>query len=138
MQQEDGNRAGNDPERKESGDLPGSEPRIHGFLQAWLLLLLAEQENHGYELVRHLSEELPEEMVPDPGVIYRILRRLEQEGAVASTLRSGGGGPARKVYTLTEVGESRLKGWSSTAQERIGLLARFLKRLSRVTGETES
>jgi DNA-binding PadR family transcriptional regulator len=138
MQGEDESRSGNDREREESGYSPGSEPRIHGFLQAWLLLLLAEQENHGYELVRHLSEELPAEMIPDSGVIYRMLRRMEQEGAVASTLRAGGGGPARKVYTLTEVGESRLKGWHGTAQQRIGLLTRFLKRLSRVTGETES
>jgi len=137
MQTEDGNGSGNDRGRKERGSLPGSEPRIHGLLQAWLLLLLAEQENHGYELVRHLSEELPEEIIPDSGVIYRMLRRLEREGAVASTLRSGGGGPARKVYTITADGESRLKGWRSTAQERIALLTRFLERLGSFTGRAD-
>lgn len=112
------------------GCIHGSEPRVHGLLQGWLLLFLAERENHGYELVRQLSSELPEDMVPDPGVVYRLLRRLEQEGAVASTLRSGGGGPARKVYSLTAAGRSRLRAWQGTARERIAVLQRFLARLS--------
>ena len=99
-------------------------------MQGWLLLFLAEGENHGYELVRQLSSELPEDMVPDPGVVYRMLRRLEQEGAVDSTLRSGGGGPARKVYSLTDAGRSRLRVWQGTARERIAVLHRFLSRLS--------
>ena len=117
----------------DGGCFHGSEPRIHGFLQAWLLLFLAERENHGYDLVRQLSSELPDDMVPDPGVVYRLLRRLEADGAVASTLRSGGGGPARKVYTLTDAGRSCLKEWQGKAKERKNVLARFLSRLAIVT-----
>lgn len=110
----------------------GSEPRVHGILQGWLLLFLAEGENHGYNLLRQLSSQLPEDMIPDPAVVYRMLRRLEQEGAVASALRAGGGGPARKVYTLTAAGKTRLKLWQATAKERITVLEQFLSRLSDV------
>lgn len=111
---------------------PGPEPRVHGLLQAWLLLLLAEREDHGYALVKRLVGEMPEELIPDPGVVYRILRKLEGEGAVDSTLRTGGGGPARKVYTVTAAGKSRLLAWRRTAEERADLLRRFLGRLSTV------
>lgn len=137
MSRKIGSRSGNDRERTERAYSQGSEPRIHGLLQAWLLLILAERENHGYELVRQLSHELPEEIVPDPGVIYRMLRRLEQDGALSSTLRSSAGGPARKVYTLTAAGRSYLERWRSTAKERMALLERFLHRLSEVTGVSE-
>lgn len=137
MRESDGDRSGDDRGQRECGDPSGSEPRVHGLLRAWLLLLLAGRENHGYELVRQLAEELPEEMVPDPGVVYRMLRKLEEKGAVVSTLRPGGGGPARRVYSLTEVGRSRLKEWRSTAQARIDLLHRFLTRLSMLSEGSE-
>lgn len=109
------------------------EPKLHGLLQAWLLLFLGEQESHGYDLVRQLAAELPTDMLPDPAVIYRILRRLEREGAVASNLRPGVGGPARKVYTLTGSGKTRLEGWRRTAEERAALLTRFIDRLAAFT-----
>lgn len=119
--------------REEKERSRGSEPRIHGLLQGWLLLFLAEGENHGYELVRQLSSELPEDMVPDIGVVYRMLRRLEQEGAIGSTLQPGGGGPARKVYSLTAAGRSRLEEWRSKARDHIVVLERFLTRFSEAT-----
>jgi DNA-binding PadR family transcriptional regulator len=111
---------------RESGASAG--PRVHGILRGWLLLFIAERENYGYQLVRQLSEALPEDMVPDRAVIYRLLRTLEREGAITSTLQSGGGGPARKVYSLTSEGRSRLEAWYETAQSRIGVLRRFLER----------
>lgn len=114
-----------------------AEPRVHALLQAWLLLFLGEQESHGYDLVRQLAAELPTEMIPDPAVVYRMLRRLEREGAVASSLRPGGGGPARKVYTLTDAGRTRLAGWRGVAEERAALLTRFVGRLAAFTEGSE-
>ncbi len=116
----------------ESGRLQGPEYRVHGLIRTWLLLLLAEQENHGYELVRRLKLDLPESMLPDPGVIYRILREMEKDGAVTASIRSGGGGPARKVYTITDGGTLQLKRWRDVAGERIGILSEFLRRLTTV------
>jgi len=49
----------------------------------------------------------------DSGVIYRHLRKLEQEEMVTSTLKEGGGGPARKVYSITESGRDCLLTWNS-------------------------
>lgn len=133
MSDDEGNTLRHGQTPRADGRFYGSEPRVHGLLQGWLLLFLAERENHGYELVRQLSSELPTEMVPDPGVVYRMLRRLEQEGAVASRLQSGEGGPARKVYSLTAAGRSRLAAWQETARERMAVIKRFLHRISKVT-----
>ena len=48
--------------------------------------------------------------LPDPGVLYRHLRRMEQHGLVTSSLEPGAG-PARKVYTITDEGKSCLVEW---------------------------
>jgi DNA-binding PadR family transcriptional regulator len=56
--------------------------------------------------------------VPDPGVVYRHLRRLEDEGIVESRLEPGSGGPARKVYTLTAEGEGYFRAWVSNLQSQ--------------------
>jgi DNA-binding PadR family transcriptional regulator len=122
----------NHPPHGEGGAAAG--PRVHGILQGWLLLFIAEGENWGYQLVRQLTEELPADMVPDRAVIYRLLRALEREGAVTSTLQSGSGGPARKIYSLTDEGRARLGAWYRTAESRIDVLRRFLDRISQIGG----
>lgn len=86
----------------------GEEARVHGLIQAMLLLSVGESPSHGYELFKRLSEELPEGLVPDVAVLYRILRKFEKEGFVAARLTPGEGGPARKVYSLTPSGEDYL------------------------------
>ncbi len=108
------------------------EPRVHGIVQAVLLLLLKERHDHGYELVRRLAREVPEDMVPDATVVYRMLRELERAGAVRSELQPGAGGPARKVYALTEAGEAQLAAWDRTAERRIRTLEHFRQRFTEI------
>lgn len=101
-------------------------PRIEGFIIPCLLLLLKKQPSHGYELMEKL-ENLPFlEAVPNPGVVYRHLRNLEEEGMVESKLEPGSGGPARKIYSLTPEGEGYLKGWAVNIRNRQSLLEEFL------------
>ena len=71
------------------------------------------------------------EAVPDPGVIYRHLRRLEEEGMVTSRLDPGSGGPARKVYSLTPEGESYLQAWAVQIRRRKQSLEGFLEEFDR-------
>lgn len=80
-------------------------PRIEGLIIPCLLTLLKEKPAHGYELIENLSKLNFLKNLPDPGVIYRHLRRLEEEGFVESRLEPGSGGPARKVYSITPEGE---------------------------------
>jgi PadR family transcriptional regulator, regulatory protein PadR len=82
------------------GGLPKS------FLQPCLLLLLKEQAGYGYDLVARLK---PLGVNEDSAAVYRALRALEAEQAVASHWRTSATGPARRIYELTPMGENRLQ-----------------------------
>ena len=123
-------------QEKETNQSPcwhGEEARVHGLIQAMLLLGVGEQPRHGYELAKVLSAELPAGMVPDIAVIYRILRKFETEGFVTSRLTPGEGGPARKVYSLTHSGADYLAEWQETVRTRVQALQRFLKKYEKLS-----
>lgn len=102
-------------------------PRIEGFVVPCLLLLLRQQAAHGYEIMEKL-DSLPFLAVsPDPGVVYRHLRRLEDEGKVRSRVEPGSGGPARRVYTITAEGEEHLAMWAVRLRRRKEALEAFLE-----------
>ncbi|MHB1042535.1 MAG: PadR family transcriptional regulator [Eubacteriales bacterium] len=101
-------------------------PRIEGFIIPCLLLLLKEGPAHGYEFMEKLLKLTFLRAIPDPGVIYRHLRRLEEEGVVESRLEPSSGGPARKVYSLTSEGESYLQAWATSINNLKVSLENFL------------
>jgi len=83
----------------------------NSFVEPTLLCALAIRPAHGYELIRAV-EELTDGLVSiDPPAVYRLLRRLEGEGLVASAWAEGVSGPQRRTYTLTPAGWSLLGDW---------------------------
>ena len=77
------------------------------LIVAHLLLLLAEQPRHGYELAASLRSWEFEGVTPS--MVYRDLTRLEAEGLVRSFWEaSQARGPARHMYELTAAGQSDL------------------------------
>jgi PadR family transcriptional regulator PadR len=88
---------------------PGS--RIRGFIQPWILLLLAEKPSHGYELLERLHTGSPETPT-DTALLYRTLRQMEADGLVSSGWETGGNGPARRLYTMTGEGVICLHAWA--------------------------
>ncbi|MBI2760333.1 MAG: helix-turn-helix transcriptional regulator [Chloroflexi bacterium] len=85
-------------------------PRLHGdLLTTSLLALLRGWNGYGYQLSQRLKAcGLP---VFDQGTVYRTLRQLEKTGLVASFWDTSASGPARRMYSLTQTGESFLSGW---------------------------
>ncbi|NPV53200.1 MAG: PadR family transcriptional regulator [Firmicutes bacterium] len=61
-----------------------SGSRIERFMAPCLLLLLLEKPAHGYDLMERLKELGFDGENQDPGMVYRNLRRLEEEGMVRS------------------------------------------------------
>jgi PadR family transcriptional regulator PadR len=89
----------------------GAEPeevRSRSLLRPAILLLLRDQESHGYELMGRLAE-LGVEVPPTTGGLYRSLRTMADEGLVSSYWSTPDRGPARRVYSITEVGEQHLE-----------------------------
>jgi len=88
-----------------------SEPedvRSRSLLRPAILLLLREQESHGYELMSRLAE-LGVEVPPTTGGLYRSLRTMAEEGLVTSYWSTPERGPARRVYAISETGEQHLE-----------------------------
>jgi poly-beta-hydroxybutyrate-responsive repressor len=105
--------------------------RIERFIEPAVLLLLREQPRHGYELLDLLPTMIGDSGQADIGNLYRLLRRLEEEGVLSSVWQAEESGPAKRTYTLTHLGENLLTGWVRAlrdAQERItGFLTLYEK-----------
>lgn len=99
--------------------------RVRGFMQPWLLLLLAQRPAHGYELMERLGQD---EGTPgaDPGLLYRTLRQFEEDGLVRSSWDTEGRGPAKRVYEITEEGREYLHAWAVNIRRTRQRLDRFL------------
>lgn len=75
-----------------------------GDVRAAILLLLADEPMHGYQLMQAIAERSDGRWTPSPGAIYPALNLLEDEGLVTLTVDSG-----RKVAALTEAGYGQVQ-----------------------------
>ena len=110
-------------------NLPEPEDvRSRSLLRPAILLLLREQESHGYELMSRLAE-LGVEVPPTTGGLYRSLRTMADEGLVTSYWSTPERGPARRVYAISETGEQHLEasmpGLASLLRTVRGMLNRY-------------
>ena len=101
--------------------------RIDRFLESCLLLLLHCDEAHGYDLLDGLKQFGFEQNPVDSSTVYRMLRGLEERGFVTSRWDTGGGGPARRLYLITEEGDRYLGWWVDDLRETDQVLHNFLE-----------
>ena len=102
-----------------------------GFLHPCLLLQLAADDRHGYELLQGLDSFMEDGRGYDPSVIYRILREMESTGLVSSYEGEESLGPRRRMYRLTAEGKNQLALWVEDlkrSREEIDLLLTAYKR----------
>ena len=105
----------------------GRGGRIERFQVAALLLLLRERPAHGYDLLERLPSVLGDERI-DVGNLYRVLRRLEEQGLVSSEWDESVPGPAKRTYELTDAGGEALERWAASLAETRDRIDRFLQR----------
>lgn len=74
-----------------------------GDVRAAVLLLLADEPMHGYQLMQAISDRTGGAWRPSPGAIYPTISQLEDEGLV-SVDKDGG----RKLVSLTADGRAHL------------------------------
>ena len=78
---------------------PGRAPR--GDVRAAILLLLADEPMHGYQLMQAIGERSGGRWTPSPGAVYPAISLLEDEGLVTVTAESG-----RKLVSLSDAGRT--------------------------------
>ena len=113
--------------KKMSGCRCGTGLPVEKFMQPCLLLLLKQRSAHGYDMIQLLPEFGFSDRL-DPGTVYRNLRRLEEEGLVTSHWDVGEGGPARRLYGLTDEGEEMLHAWAVHIRQQRKRMDDFLDR----------
>ena len=96
-------------------------------IQASILLALKIKSSYGYELIQEIPRFGFIEGQAPPGMIYRHLRDLEENGLVASQWETQGSGPAKRVYQLTEEGMAALASWAAYMREQVQKLSRFVQ-----------
>jgi poly-beta-hydroxybutyrate-responsive repressor len=88
-----------------------------------LLLSLRGWNLHGYKLIRELTQFGFSSI--DQGNVYRTLRKLEKENMVKSEWDMSTGGPAKRIYSLTDAGEDYLRTCSDSLVQYQSILSRF-------------
>ena len=72
-----------------------------GVLELCVLSLLKRRDYYGYELSEYLANHIRVAV----GTVYPILRKLRNDGLLTTYLQEESGGPPRKYYSLTPLGQ---------------------------------
>lgn len=97
--------------------------RPKNWLTPVALLTLREKSSYGYELMDRIAEFGFETI--NPGTLYRALRQMEKEGLCESEWETSNGGPACRVYSVTEAGEAYLGSWAEGCKKYQKVLDAF-------------
>lgn len=86
------------------GPFFGRGPKVgRGDIRTAILVLLAEEPMHGYQVIQELAERSGGVWRPSPGSIYPTLQLLEDEGLIRGEEAEG-----RRVFHLTDAGKDEV------------------------------
>src|SRR4051794_21741712 len=94
----------------------GRAPR--GDVRTAVLLLLAEQPMHGYQLMHAIADRTDGRWAPSPGAIYPTISQLEDEALVTVTSSAG-----RRLAALTDAGRELVASTAGTAPDAFASFA---------------
>jgi poly-beta-hydroxybutyrate-responsive repressor len=96
------------------------------FLSPAILLLLAEEPQHGYRLSKALRGFGFGRV--DRSSIYRALRDLERDGLLSCSVAAPIAGSSRRVCALTESGREMLARWIQLVTQQRDCLSQVVAR----------
>ncbi|AIY01142.1 Transcriptional regulator, PadR family [Arthrobacter sp. PAMC 25486] len=76
----------------------------HGALRLYLLAVLEQGPQHGYEIIRALTDRFGGTYSPSAGTVYPRLAKLQEEGLLETTMDG-----RRTIYSLTDAGRVELE-----------------------------
>lgn len=91
-------------------------------LEHALLVSLTERAGSGYELARRFDKSIGFFWSASHQQIYRVLKRMEEQGWVTSRAVAQESRPDKKVYTVSPAGRAELAHWIATPAEDVGPL----------------
>lgn len=122
---------------KKTGTSKKNLPRgTHGkqerYIQPSILLELYLNPSYGYELIQGIQRFGFVVGQAPPGMIYRHLRQLEEQGLVISEWQTEGNGPAKRVYNITPEGKEVLALWTQYMERQAEHLTQFVEQFRQV------
>jgi PadR family transcriptional regulator PadR len=118
------------PQAAGKGSALGTRPT--NWLVPVSLLMLRQWSSYGYELMDR-AVELGFESI-NPGTVYRTLRKMEKDGLCKSKWETASGGPARRMYSITNPGAAYLDLWVKSLKEYQQTMDTFLQIYKRNSG----
>ncbi|MFZ7112885.1 MAG: helix-turn-helix transcriptional regulator [Desulfatiglandales bacterium] len=112
--------------RKRTSDEYRLQGKRQRYIQPSILMGLYGKHSYGYELIQDIQKYGFVEGQAPPGMIYRHLRQLEEDGLVRSTWETGGSGPAKRMYELTSEGQDVLRLWIEHMERHAENLHNFI------------
>jgi PadR family transcriptional regulator, regulatory protein PadR len=108
------------------------EARPRNWFAPVALVILREEPSHGYKLVERLDEFGFEQT--NLGTMYRRLRHMEEEeGLCKSEWETPEGGPARRIYSVTDAGEEYLAAWAEGCKRYQDVMGGFFRAYTSVS-----
>ena len=100
--------------------------RPNNLLMPLVLMSLRQWNSYCYELMEKTATFWEEAI--NPGTLYRTLRQMENNGDIESTWEtSENGGPARRMYAVTEAGVAYLDLWMASLDQYQRNMDAFLR-----------
>ena len=93
---------------------------INGGITGLVLLnVLAQSETpmYGYQIAKMLEGEQTDEPLFKQGALYPVLRSMEKNELLESSIEASDAGPPRKYYAITDSGQDILVQWTAIWQE---------------------
>jgi len=93
----------------------------------YILLAVAKQPAHGYEIMKSVADISKERVKVGAGTLYALLTRFEKEGIMQCISNDG----RRKTYTLTTKGQEILRAEYLRLMESVAAYDGFFKKEER-------
>jgi PadR family transcriptional regulator, regulatory protein PadR len=93
------------------------DARPRNWLVPVTLAMLSQSSSYGYDIMERVVEFGFEAV--NPGTVYRTLRKMEKDGLCESEWETNpsSGGPARRVYSLTDAGGAYMDLWVRSMEQ---------------------
>lgn len=110
---------GRHPENRARMEMASSGP--YSELEYLILAMVGEEINSGYAMRKEMNRMRGGRWSAESGSVYRVLRRLEQDGLVREARKVGVPNRERTEYELTPQGQGLLNSWLTFPPDRMEL-----------------
>ncbi|MGE5559687.1 MAG: PadR family transcriptional regulator [Chloroflexota bacterium] len=96
-----------------------------GVLEICILALISRGPTYGYEIVTQLAA-VPV-LAAGEGTVYPLLRRLRNDGWLATSWQESPAGPPRQYYSLTDNGARALAAFRAEWRQLVEAVERYFE-----------